>query len=102
MSAPDSELLDRPIVIVGPPRSGTSILMNLLAEHPGLARVNEPRITWRYGNERGSDALRPEQARPDVRAHIRERFAAMIREQGAARMVEKTPSNALRRPLRPG
>lgn len=96
MSEADDRLLRRPIIIIGAPRSGTNLLMNLLAAHRGLAVLSEPRIVWRFGNDAKSDLLRPEDARPEVRRHIRARFARMVRDQGRERFVEKTPSNALR------
>jgi hypothetical protein len=97
MSAPDDDaLLAKPIIIIGAPRSGTNLLLNLLAAHRRLAVLSEPRIVWRFGNDARSDMLRPEDARPEVRRHIRARFARMVREQGRERLVEKTPSNALR------
>ncbi|MDJ0788663.1 MAG: sulfotransferase [Myxococcota bacterium] len=96
MPASDNEVLERPIVIIGPPRSGTSLLMNVLGVHADVVHVNEPRLTWRYGNDGRSDWLRPEHATPAVREHIRREFAARVREGGGRRLVEKTPSNALR------
>lgn len=94
--ASDDALLERPIVVIGAPRTGTSILGALLGRHRDLVFCNEPRLVWRYGNDRRSDALRPEDARPEVRAHIRARLAAYVREQGGGRLIEKTPANSLR------
>jgi hypothetical protein len=99
MSTPengDEFRLRRPIIIIGAPRSGTNLLMNLLGSHRRLAAISEPRIIWRFGNDARSDLLRPEHARPEVRRHIRARFARMVRERERERFVEKTPSNALR------
>ncbi len=95
----ESELqqaLDRPIVVIGSPRSGTTLLGNLLKCHPQLAQLEEPRLTWKYGNDNKSDLLRAGDARPEVCRHIRQTFAPAVREQGRTRLVEKTPSNALR------
>ena len=95
----ESELqqaLDRPIVVIGSPRSGTTLLGNLLKCHPQLAQLEEPRLTWKYGNDNKSDLLRAGDARPEVCRHIRQTFARAVREQGRTRLVEKTPSNALR------
>ena len=88
--------LDRPIVVIGSPRSGTTLLGNLLGEHPLLAHLVEPRLTWKYGNDSKSDMLRADDARPDVCRHIRRAFAKIVQDAGKERLLEKTPSNALR------
>jgi hypothetical protein len=90
------QLLQRPIVVVGAPRSGTTLLGQLLGAHPALAHIEEPRLTWRYGNDGKSDMLSPEDARPDVRQHIRGTFAAAVQRARRERLIEKTPSNSLR------
>ena len=72
--------LDRPIVVVGAPRSGTTLMGELLSAHPALAHVEEPRLTWRYGNDAKSDMLGPEDARPEVCQFIRQRFAATVQQ----------------------
>jgi len=95
-SAAPSDPLRRPIVVIGSARSGTTVLAELLAQHPDVHYEEEPRLTWRIGNDRKSDLLRPEDARPDVIREIRERFADRVRSAGKTRLLEKTPSNALR------
>lgn len=90
---------DRPIVIVGAPRSGTTMLGRLFMSHRQVCFLDEWRLTWKFGNDRRSDVLRPEHATPRVIAHIRARFAAEVARQGKSRLVEKTPSNALRLPF---
>jgi hypothetical protein len=92
----EAPLLDRPIVVVGAPRSGTTVLGQLLGYHPALAHLQEPRLTWRYGNDDKSDMFAPADARPEVCRHIRSAFAAAVRAAGRQRLVEKTPSNSLR------
>jgi len=88
--------LHRPIVVIGAPRSGTSLLSELLGGHRDVLLLTEPRLTWKYGNDRKSDMLRAADARPEVIHHIRETFGKQVREAGKRRLVEKTPSNALR------
>ena len=95
-SEPVCTQLDRPIVVIGSPRSGTTLLGNLLGAHPQLAHVEEPRLTWKFGNDDKSDMLRPEDARPEVCQHIRQTFERAVREDGRQRLIEKTPSNSLR------
>ena len=85
-----------PILILGSPRSGTTLLGNALAQHPDVAYAEEPRLVWRHGNDGRSDALGPEDARPEVVSHVRAHFADLVAAAGAKRLLEKTPSNALR------
>jgi hypothetical protein len=88
--------LVRPIVILGSPRSGTTLLARILGAHPDVALVGEPRLVWRYGNDKLSDELTADHARADVVDHIHAAFVAMLAEQGKPRLVEKTPANAVR------
>lgn len=92
----DAEVLERPIIVLGAPRSGTKVLSRVLEAHADVVYLREPRIVWRHGNDEKSDMLRAEDARPEVRSFIRRTFAQMVREGGGRRLLEKTPSNALR------
>jgi len=89
-------LLARPVIIIGSPRSGTSLLSWILRGHGALMLFEEPRLTWKYGNDAKSDMLRREDARPEVVRNIRGAFHRRMVKSGRARMCEKTPSNALR------
>jgi len=90
------KVLSNCIVIIGAPRSGTSILARLLEAHPKVVHIKEPRVIWRYGNEGKSDMLKASDARPRVKAYIRKRFAKWVLKEGGEILVEKTPSNSLR------
>jgi hypothetical protein len=92
----DLTLVEKPIIILGSARAGTTMLCTLLGQHPELALSVEPRLIWRYGNDRGSDMLKRSAATPRVKKHIRETFADFVQSQGKARLLEKSPSNALR------
>lgn len=96
LSEPTDEFLQRPIIVLGAPRSGTTFLSHLLRHHPALAHVGEPRLTWRYGNDKKSDMLRPEDASPTIKKHIRGVFADAVSAAGKHRLLEKLPSNSLR------
>ncbi len=88
--------LRKAIVIVGSPRSGTTMLGRTLAHHSQVALLGEPRMTWRYGNDRKSDRLTAADARPEVVNYIRGRFAEHVRAHGKPRLLEKSPQNAIR------
>ncbi|MDE0776517.1 MAG: sulfotransferase [Nocardioides sp.] len=84
------------VILLGSPRSGTTLLGHIFEVHPDVAYANEPRLLWRYGNDRRSDALRPNHATSEVKRHIREGFRNQLVEAGCNFLVEKTPSNSLR------
>jgi hypothetical protein len=88
--------MESPIIILGSPRSGTTILGNLLAQHPELHYEEEPRLTWRYGNDVKSDCLTIKDLDAGIKRLIRNAFEKRVIEAGKTRLLEKTPSNALR------
>ncbi len=90
------DVLYKPIIIIGAPRSGTTLMGDILSKHPDVLYVEEPRLTWRYGNDRKSDQFQPSDARPEVVRYIRDTFAKAVKEEGRSRLLEKTPSNSLR------
>lgn len=92
-------MVTRPVIILGAPRAGTSVLGRMLAAHPAFVHVKEPRFVWRYGNDGLSDALPPGAARPEVIRHIHRHFDAAVAARPGARLLEKTPSNSLRVPF---
>lgn len=96
MVASQDLVLKKPIIVIGAPRSGTTILGECFSVHRDLEYIEEPRLTWRYGNDDKSDRLLPDDARPEVREHIRLTFARRIIAGGKTRLLEKTPSNSLR------
>ncbi len=84
----------QPVIILGAPRSGTTLLASILSAHSQVTVVGEPRLVWRYGNDGRSDQLRPEHATSAVVDHVHRTFAAALAD--GQRLVEKTPANALR------
>ncbi|PRQ08468.1 sulfotransferase [Enhygromyxa salina] len=121
-SGPESTpRFDRPLIVVSAPRSGSTLLFDLLARLPEV---------WTIGGEsheiiRGipelhpaahgyiSDRLRADAATPEIAAALHQGFARrLVDHQGQAytqlepearpaslRLVEKTPANALRIPF---
>ncbi|QZH74928.1 MAG: sulfotransferase [Erythrobacter sp.] len=92
-------MISNPVIILGAPRAGTSVLGRLLEAHPALVHVKEPRLVWRYGNDGLSDLLPASAARPEVMAHIRDYFGKTVAAAKGDRLLEKTPSNSLRVPF---
>ncbi|BBO31227.1 sulfotransferase family protein [Lacipirellula parvula] len=99
ISRSDNELLQQPIIVVGAGRSGMNFLGDAIAQHPRLAVAHEPRLIWKHGNDRLSDALQARHARPEVIADIRARFASVVRKAGKERYIDVTPGNSVRLPF---
>jgi hypothetical protein len=112
---------ERPIIILSAPRSGSTLLFEMLARHPRLWTVggeshgeieNTPGLA---PGERGyhSNALGAEDADPDTKQRIMNIFARQLRDSRnrpyialpadarptTVRFLEKTPKNALRIPF---
>lgn len=94
-----SELNLRIGLIIGCPRSGTSILGELIASHPDVSYIFEASNIWELAGAGidGSHRLTAEHATPRVKQKIRKWFEA--RQNGAAMVIEKCPRNALRVPF---
>lgn len=105
---------DRPVFIVSPPRSGSTLLFETLARAPGLYTVGGES----HGRVEGMPALHPAAggwhsnrldaaaATSAVIGELRARFDEALRDRagepapaGRVRMLEKTPKNALRIPF---
>jgi hypothetical protein len=113
-SIPASEAaFDRPILIVSPPRSGSTLLFETLAQAPGLYTIGteshaaiesirefHPASQTSYSNRlTEADATGPAADRlaQNFYGQLRDREGA--RPSGTVRMLEKTPKNALRIPF---
>jgi len=104
---------DRPVFIVSPPRSGSTLLFETLAKTPDVYTIGEEShvhiegVPALHPANRGFDSNRldAKNATPDVIAALRSRFYESLRDHrgtrasGRVRMLEKTPKNALRIPF---
>ena len=89
-----------PILIIGSPRSGTTLLGNWIGRHPEIAYWEEPRTIWNQGNAwRPDDRLVADDLTPKIARRIDDRFSRFLTESGRSRFAEKTPSNCLRLPF---
>jgi hypothetical protein len=105
---------DRPVFIVSPPRSGSTLLFETLVGAPGVVSIGDESHQLIEGiaalapsaKEHASNRLLAKDASADVTAALRERFHAALRDRDGkppsgdiVRMLEKTPKNTLRIPF---
>ncbi len=103
-----------PVFVVAPPRSGSSLLFETLARSPDLVSIGGESHRLIEGvpaltpSAHGWDSNRLDEsdAREGVVAHLKEAFVLRLHDRdgarvlgGPARMLEKTPKNALRVPF---
>lgn len=107
-------VFDRPVFIISPPRSGSTLLFETLVHARNLYTTGQES----HGLIEGIDGLRPIQrgydsnrfdestATPAVVGELRRRFHAQMRDRDGCpplqpryRLLEKTPKNALRIPF---
>lgn len=113
--ATDSEaIFDRPVFIMSPPRSGSTLLFETLAQardvftiggesHATIEGVPELNV---IAHDYDSNRLEAGLATPELAETLRRRFASELRDRDgmradghAVRMLEKTPKNSLRVPF---
>lgn len=108
-------VFDRPVFIVGSPRSGSTLLFETLARAPGVHTIGDEshqviegmRQLGAAAHGYDSNRLLAADATPEIARELRERFLAALRDRdqrapqpGArVRMLEKTPKNSLRVPF---
>ena len=88
-----------PIVVVGSPRSGTSLAVDLLATHPDLANWSEAGRLWDpidYHSDEADHHWPAERATPAEIARLHRWCEWYRRSHGKARFVNKHPRNSVR------
>jgi hypothetical protein len=91
--------LERPIFLIGCPRSGTSISAVLFARHPDVANVSEAGEIWdphRYANPEADHHWTAADVTPDDTARLHSRFEFARRIRHRARFLNKHPRNSVR------
>lgn len=110
-------LFDRPVFIISPPRSGSTLLFETLSQAPFLHTIGDeshqliegvPGLAPTPGHrDLESNRLTASQATAEIADALRARFHAALHDRHgkplghgqAVRMLEKTPKNALRIPF---
>src|SRR6056297_1885093 len=86
--------------IVGSPRSGTTLLANLLNRHPEIGVRYEPYYVWeRYFPLRSDDILTPDDATPRISRYIAKNFENYKKKTGYRLIIDKSPRSSLRIPF---
>ena len=96
MNAPEDNFL----FIVGSPRSGTTILGEILDLHPEISQWYEPYFVWdRYFRQVPDDQRNEKDATPKVIGYIRKNFERHLRKCNCKFIVDKSPRNSLKIPF---
>lgn len=96
-----------PIFIVGFPRSGTTLLEQVLDAHPQLKSMDEQTFLSSAADEVSTRGIRypaelgklNRQALEEIRAHYWERVGSRVRLDPGQRLVDKNPSNMVLLPM---
>lgn len=89
--------VEKPIFIVGAPRSGTTFVGVALEKHPDIAVWPETNNVWMWGHAyKLDDTLSEKDLTPKIKKHIEEKFFRYLKKSGRKRICDKTPRNCLR------
>ncbi|GMQ80541.1 MAG: hypothetical protein BMS9Abin04_547 [Planctomycetia bacterium] len=92
--------LKPPMILIGNPRSGTSLLSRCFGFLDGVAAWGELPTVWRTGHVRHpDDRFTVKMATPRLARRIRQSFLAYQEAHEGRRIFDKTPSHVLRIPF---
>jgi len=86
--------------IVGSPRSGTTILSQVLDRHPEIAQWYEPYFVWNFHLDlKDNDVREAWEANLKVQRFVRREFRYFKERSGKRIVVDKTPDHSFRIPF---
>lgn len=86
--------------IVGSPRSGTTILSEVLDRHPEIAQWYEPYFVWAFHLDlKDTDVREAWEANPEVKRFVRREFRYFKDRSGKRIVIEKAPDHSFRIPF---
>lgn len=92
--------MDRPVLVIGSPRSGRSLVASLLSRAPEFAFVSEPLMIWDAGlGKRPDDRRVAEDATPAICDAIRHGCQRAVEQAGKERYLDDLSYHALRVPF---
>lgn len=86
--------------VIGSPRSGTTILGEILEAHPDMAHLYEPYYIWYYhSTDRSTDYIDPHDIGEKQQRWIRRRFESFASGERKMRIVDKSPEHSFNVPI---
>jgi hypothetical protein len=88
------------VFLVGSPRSGTTILQDVLSQHSKIAGWHEPYFIWNWetGNL-DSDVRTPKHATARTKQFVRNEFSTFLKNSKKQILLEKLPKHSLQIPF---
>lgn len=92
--------IEHPVFIIGSPRSGTTLLGELIDIHPEAKLWFEPYFIWdKYFRLAEDDVRKFEDATPEVISYIRRSFKEFAEKSSCFIVIDKSPRNSLKIPF---
>ena len=91
--------LERPIFMIGCPRSGTTVAAEFFARHPDVANLSEAQEIWdprRHLDPEADHHWTAADVKPEDARRLHTRFEFHRRLHGKARFLNKNPRNSVR------